>query len=241
MEAEEAARQILAQIEANYKPTHDYVAVNPQSFRHLDLAFYDHTTQLLRSQGYKHLCDVEDRTLAASPGNVLFPVMIRSLVSSDGSVMASLYHPRIKPLWLRALLWLTGKRLGTVIDMETEFSDGSFVTTSNAMSASAMTSPPLIKAEFLPIKSTVEEIGPRHTARVEEHLRGNPAIRTKTISNHDQLVASQNRMNAIKSAFRGEIGGITKEELERILAGRHTELVSEIHAAVVAENRNTKA
>jgi hypothetical protein len=48
-------------------------------------------------------------------------------------------------------------------------------------------------------------------------------------------------MNAIKSAFRGEIGGITKEELERISAGRHTELVSEIHAAVVAENRNTKA
>ena len=238
--AERAARELLSSIEATYKPTHDYVEVQPYMFRHLDLSFYDATTQALSAQGFRKLCDVEDRTLAAVPGNVLMPVMIRSLVSSDGSVMASIYHPRIKPLWLRFLLWITRKSPGKVIDMETEFTDGSFVVTSNAASAAAMDLPKLINAEYFSVATPVDVLRSRHAERVHTHLREHTTIVTKRVASHSDLIAAQNRMDAIKAAYRGEIGCVSREELER-LAGRNSEFAHDVHAAVEAELRNRKA
>ncbi len=231
---EQAARTILAVIEATYQPTHHYVIVKASSFRHLDIAYYEKATRLLTARGFRVLADVEDTTITATPGGVLMPVMIRTLLSKDGTVMAALYHPRIKPLLLRLLLWVMRKSPGKVVDMETEFSDGSFVVTSNAASAAAITLPELIAAEYLPITARVHDVHQRHTERVAAHLRQRSGITTRSIRTHDELIASQNRMNAIKAAFRGEIGAITKEELDQ-LAVFGKSLTGDVHVAVARE------
>ncbi len=229
MDNQEAARRILAHIEAAYKPAHDYVTVDEREFGHLDLKFYHRTTQWLEANDFVLLEDKEDRTLAGTPGNMLHRVMIRVLRSQDGTIMAGLYHPKLRALWLRLLLFVLGKRLGRIVDFETEFSDGSFVCTSNATMAGAMKTPPLIAAEFLPPKTPVAQLLALHRERVATHLRTHPGVVARRAMSPGEVVAAQNRMNALKAAFRGEIGGVSLEELQVLgpgpdLAGLHEEI-----------------
>ena len=233
--AEKAAREILALIAATYQPTHEYVPADARLFGHLDSRFYERTTRLLGSNGFRKLADIEDKTITNSPNGVLMPVLVRTMLSRDGTVLAGLYHPRIKRLGLRILLWVFRKLPGKVIDMETEFSDGSFVVTSNAVSAAAIELPTtLISAEFLPGTVTALAVFHRHAARVAAHLVARPGVGTRAVSTLDELLASQNRMNAIKAAYRGEIGAVTKAELERLSMFGKT-VAGEVHAAVVRE------
>jgi hypothetical protein len=214
--ADAAAQKILAMIEATYQPTHNYVTVDARTFRHLDLKFYDKTAHKLANKGFRTLADVEDKTITATPDGVLMPVLIRTLLSKDGTVMAALYHPRIKPLMMRLLLWVLRKLPGKVVDMETEFTDGSFVVTSNAAAAAAIDLPALISAEYLPKTASAHHVAHRHTQRVAAHIASRHGVSAKAVRTHAEVLASQNRMNAIKAAFRNEIGGITKDELDRL-------------------------
>ncbi|MCC7055305.1 MAG: hypothetical protein IT355_18680 [Gemmatimonadaceae bacterium] len=213
---QKAALAILANIEATYKPVHDYVAADPQKFRHLDLQFYERTARLLSAKGFRHLADLEDRTITNAPGTVLMPVLIRALVSKDGTIMSALYHPRIGKLVLRILLWVMRTLPKPVVDMETECSDGTFVVTSNAASAAAIDLPALISARYLAAGTSVHEVHQEHVARLRAHLAERPGVTPLVVGTHQEMLASQHRMNAIKAAHRGEVGGITREELDRL-------------------------
>jgi len=231
---EKSAHDILATIEATYQPTHRYVPAKAADYRHLDLRFYADTATLFKSRGFRSLADMEDRTITETPNTVLSAILIRSLVSRDGTVMASLYHPHIKRLWVRALLWLLRKLPGKVTDMETECSDGSFVVTSNAATAAAMENPPLVSTEYLPGATAPLDVYARHTQRLAEHLAVRPSVHARVIGTHAEMVASQNRLNALKAAHRGELGGITREELER-LSIFGTRLAGEVHDEITRE------
>ena len=231
---ERAAHEILATIEATYKPAHDYVLVDTKEFQHLDIRYYDRTARVLSVEGFRQLADVEDRTITATPNGVLMPVLIRSMLAKDGTLAAFMYHPRIKSLTLRALLWLLRRLPGKVVDMQTEFDDGTFVVTTNAVSAAAIDLPALISAEFMPANSSPLGIFQRHLTRVAAHAAERPGIRARSIRSHAELVASQNRENAIKAAYRGQVVGISREELDRLtlLSKRNT---SAVQAALIRE------
>jgi hypothetical protein len=231
---EQAAREILAQLEATYQPTHEYVRVDERAFGHLDLGFYRKNTERLSAKGFRVLADVEDRTITNAPATVLAPVLVRTLVSRDGTSTGIIYHPRLKSFLLRVLLWVFRRSPGKVVEFETECSDGTFVATSNAMVASAITSPPMIDAHFMPQRESVDALYAAHTARVAAHLAARPGVRALPIAHFEEMIASQNRMNAIKAAFRGELAGVTREELERLsLFGRST--AHDVHDAIRTE------
>ena len=231
---EHAAREILATIEAHFQPTHRYVAASAADYRHLDLGFYDRTARLLGSHGFRPLADVEDRTITEAPGTVLSAILVRTMVSADGTTMVALYHPHIRSIWVRALLWLLRQLPGKVTDMETECSDGSFVVTSNAASAAAIQNPPLIATEYLASGTPPLDVAARHAERLAEHLAARPGVTARIVTSHAELVASQNRMNALKAAYRGEVGGISREELEQ-LSTFGTALARDVHADIVRE------
>ena len=170
---ERSAREILAMLEARFQPTHHYVSVSAQSFRHLDLNFYDRTANGLRAKGFRSLSDVEDTT-------------------------------------------------------------SSFVATSNTMTASAFESPSLIDALYLSPRDDMDTIYATHTARVAAHLQQRPGVRALPIGSFDDMVASQHRMNAIKAACRGELEGVTREELER-LSLLDRSIAHDVHAAIRTE------
>lgn len=234
--ADTAAREILANLEATYQPTHDYVRVRPDDYGHLDLGFYRRTAALLGAHGFRLLADLEDRTITQAPGSLLSPVLVRVLLSRDGTVSAALYHPHVRRFRVRALLWLLRQLPRTVTDMETECSDGSFVVTSNAAMAAALADAPLIATEYLPARTAPLDVYARHTQRLAEHLAARPGVTARVLRTHEDVLASQNRMNALKAAYRGELGMVSREELERLSAlGRRT--AHDVHDAIVRERQ----
>lgn len=233
----QAAREILALLEATYQPTHRYVPADPAHYPHLDVRWYDATSRLLSTRGFRTVRDVEDKTVTDAPGMVMSPVMLRGLLSRDGTIVGALYHPHIRKTWLRILLWLLRKLPQKTTDMETEFTDGSFVATSNAGSAgAAIENGPMILAEFLPPGTPPLAVLARHEVRVAKHLHERPGISARVLTGYDDMIASQHRMNALKAAYRGEVGMITREELDRLAGFGSRGLVPDIHAELSREH-----
>lgn len=228
---ERAAREIVATLAATYSSTHDYVQVDPRHFRHLDLKFYDRTASALAARGFCSLADLEDRTTTNVPGTVLSAVMLRVMLSRDGTTTAAFYHPHVRRLRLRALLWLLRKLPGRMVDFESECSDGTFVVTSTAVLADAFQHAPLISAEYLPGTTPVLDVYARHAARVANHLKHRPGVQPLTVRTVDEVLAAQHRMDSIKAAYRNSVGGVTLGELER-LSWLGTEHASDVYAEV---------
>ena len=226
-----AAQEILANLAATYASTHDYVQADARNYRHLDLGFYERTAQALSARGFRTLADIEDRTVTNTPGTVLSAIMIRTMLSRDGTVTAAFYHPHVRRFGLRALLWVLRKLPGRMVDMETECSDGTFVVTSTAVMAGAFQSPPPIYAEYLPGDTPVLDVYTRHTARVAAHLERRPGVQPLAAKTLDDVLAAQHRMDALKSAYRDEVGGVTREELEK-LSWLGKEHAAEVYAEV---------
>jgi hypothetical protein len=220
--AEEGARDLLTRLQATYQPTHRYRDVSAQDFGHLDLAFYDTTLRRLQAEGYAHLADVEDETITAA-GGVLARIMIRSMLSADGTVMASAYDPKLTPEGLAML----GKHPPSVLDFETEFEDGAFVVTSNATAAGSIALPPMVMSEFLPADTPLAQLLARHLQRIAAYAEVS-GVATRPVADHAALIAAQNRQNALKAAFRNELGGISAAELQA-LAGEHAALAARMH------------
>ena len=209
MTDEKTAARLLESIEAVYVPTHDYVPASLDRFRHLDRRFYEGVQRELQDEGFRHLHDLEDLTLTKAPG-VMMPVMVRALASGDGSIMAAAYHPKLKLLW-RVIFTLLRKNPPPVIDFETEHEDGGFTVTSNAAFASMMGLPPMIRAEYLKPGTPLPVVLRRHRERLSSEARAAP----RGVHDTEALLASQNRMNALKAAYRNLVGGITREEIDR--------------------------
>lgn len=228
--ADKAAREILENLASIYQPTHQYITVEENQFPHLDLNYYRQTQALLEQSGFRLVADIEDQTLRESKGNVLRPVMIRSLLSADGSIMAGVYHPRPK-FWIGTLLFFTGQKMNKVLDCETALSDGTFIVTSNAAMADALTPPPQIFTTYLKPTTSPSRVLSIHQQTLALFREKSPTVNPIPQKNLADILASQNRMNALCAAYRGEIGGVTKEELRKLSSGNQ-DIADRVHQSI---------
>lgn len=209
---EDAAKRILENTKQIYVERHCYQIVNPNKFTHLDLNFYEKTKQELIDLDFWHIEDVENLTLKESFMNP--QTFLRVCVSSDGIIQSAFYQVKPK-IWFRIIFWLTRTKLSKAIDFETEFSDGSFITTSNAEMASLLDSPPQILAEFLPLQTPIKSLLTRHKQKVAEYIERKNVEPMKSFSLKEML-ESQHRMEKIKSEFRERVGWMKKAEWDRM-------------------------
>lgn len=218
------AKKLLENTKKLYVESHCYQQVEARHFSHLDLNFYDRAMREIEAQGFRHVADVENLTI--KEGMMDPRSFLRIGLSFDGTIQSALYQ--IKPrIWWRVLFWLTRTKLSKAIDFETEFADGSFVATSNAKMAGMLDSPPLIFSEFHPEETSAEVLFERHLVRVEEHKYARNAEPLKLFS-LPEMLASQHRMEKIKSEFRARIGWMKKSEWDR-LADRPNEITDDIY------------
>lgn len=206
-----AARRILALGKSIYSGAHEYAEVSLGDFGHLDAGFYDGTAASLESAGFVRLGDVADLTVTRA-GGIIMPTMVRVLVGDGGTTIAGLYHARV-----------TGsRRTGAgnfhILDLETALDDGSFVVTTNATMASAITSPPKIDAEFLPVTTPVPELRARHAERVRAALESRPGLRSVSSSTLQEVLALQEAMDRLKTEYRSGRPGVFDEAELRTLA-----------------------
>lgn len=194
---------------------HEYRKVSPAEFPRLDHQFYRQKQVELERLGFRFLADVEDVTLARTNPNIR--TFVRSMISEDGTIMSAVYDARPRQPFMR-LLQLVGTLPRDLrnLDLETEFSDGSFVCVSTSSLAGRMKHPPEIKTIFLPQATPVPQLLETQRFRVSYYMREHPGLQPLRFTSHEEVRAAQNRMNEIKSRYRASIGYMAPGELEQI-------------------------
>lgn len=200
----------------------EYAPANPQDFSQLDLAFYDQTQRALEQQGFTFLTNQENLTLSQKGGN---RTLLRSLVSQDQGIIAYIYHFKQNKAPFKE---------AKVADMESGFSNGHYITTSNAAMAGKLDSAPAIDAFFLSAGTPVETVLQTHFERVAGFLSVNPGVASVKITSVADARRFGDELQRVKSEFRQQ-AGLSKAELERI-AGRSDEQIDKIHEGL-AERR----
>ena len=222
---EHAAKQILDASELLYVEEYEYQIADAKEFTHLDLKFYDETLELLEKKRFRHLADEENVTVnsAKSAGMRTF---IRVALSHHGVIVAGIFHWRSKQFWLRWLSMLSTRKHGKVLEFQTEFSNGVFMTTSTAQSSGNLEQPPQVISEFYAYDTPHEQVLERHTQRLVEYLKTNPVVKPLAFRNIEDVTRSDQRLTKIRAQFRKKRGGLTKGELHRLSNGNADDVES---------------
>lgn len=142
--------------------------------------------------------------------------------------MADLYH-FVPKFPLRVL----GAKPAKVLDLETWFSDGAFVCTSNAEMAGKLDSPPAIDALRLPAGTTWDMLLETHQRRVGKYLAAHPGVKPVRLEGMADVRRAQDEQQRIKAEFRKRTG-LSKTELER-MAGTQGRGVDRLHDALTEQ------
>ena len=228
-ELEGAAHDVEATFQQLWNSGYEALLVDPKTFKHLDLAFYDRFRDFLVNYGFTHAGDLEVVS-ARIPG--VKRTFIRVMLSADHAVMASCNH--LKLGIGMGLLTLGAKNFITqTTEFESEFTDGSFVVTTNQTAVGNFDHGDRINSVCFE-GLTLEELGHRHYQRLAEHGKGSGAglVSIRTV---DDINASQARLQSLKSAGRGA-EGMKRDEFRRA-AGSNGKMADELYDAWQASRR----
>jgi hypothetical protein len=166
----------------------------------------------LQALGFSLLGDFEIAELKGKSGDM--HCFLRMMVARDGAMSAAIFHPK-PSLWLRLLLRLTGKPLGNTVELETEFSDDSFIANVTPP-LMLLDPPPLIVRQFHPAGTPVARLVELHRTQIQNYTATNPGVTIRRLSDLPSVLAAQQRQRTIKSVYREMVGGMSAEELRRL-------------------------
>jgi hypothetical protein len=205
---------LRARLDAVYGEPHELAKVEPSAFPEADLDFYDRVRVELEGRGYRSIADVEDLTMSRIyPQNRTF---LRLLVDAGGMIRASAYHlhPRGVVISLLQLVQLFPRHL-RVVELVTEI-QGIFLVTSNTHGVDRLEPPPEAKVERLPLGTSVADVIAAHEKRITALLRMYPERTPVSFESYEDLVASIGRAHVVMSRHRQKVGGLSRDELERL-------------------------
>jgi hypothetical protein len=165
--------------------------------------------QQVSQVGYRHLGDVVDKTIEevmhVSP-------VLRITVSGDGRTVVAFYH------------FLTGKgptdRQLRIFDVQTEFTDGTFLTTSNSEGADMMTPPAEIHRQQFALDTPLAELLQAHETERQRLLALKEGVSCVIISSREDAIESEKRLQVARIAFRTRIGYVEPAEVSQIAMAR---------------------
>ncbi|MBX3158904.1 MAG: hypothetical protein KF773_23260 [Deltaproteobacteria bacterium] len=201
-------------LDAVYGEPHELVRVMPAAFPEADLEFYDRARTDLEAKGYRWLADVEDLTMSRIyPQNRTF---LRLFVDAGGMIRASAYHlhPRGVVVSLLQLVQLFPRHL-RVVELVSEV-QGTFVVTSNTHGVDRLEPPPEARVERMPLATPILEIIATHEGRIRELLRKHPERSPVTFETFEDVLASMARAHVAMARHRQRVGGLSRDELERL-------------------------
>lgn len=209
-----AARKIVATSKAIYSAPHEVVEVRASTFRDLDHRFYDATRVELEALGFRFLADIEDLTLSRQ-----FPSMrtfIRSLTGDQGTISAAIYQLKFRGFY--RILQLAGllARRPFFVDFETEFSDGTFLATSNTAETDLNSAVPEIHRYRLAQAAPVAQLLAVHREQLE--LRRQKGLIPTRVSSLAEARALQDRLQQAKNRHKHGLGYVDAEMTAKIAA-----------------------
>lgn len=205
---------LRARLDAVYGEPHELVRVTPAAFPEADLDFYDRVRRELEARKYRWIADVEDLTMSKIyPQNRTF---LRLFVDAGGMIRASAYHlhPRGVVISLLQLVQLFPRHL-RVIELVTEI-HGTFLVTSNTHGVDRLEPPPEARVERMPLTTPLGDVVSRHEARITEVLRAHPERAPVAFETFEEIIASMARAHIMMARHRQKVGGLSRDELERL-------------------------
>ena len=230
----DTAERLIRTMKDHYGLDHTFRPVELHCFPHLDAASYASFRADMARQAFEWIADLESVEMNSSPTSVVAPTVLRVMSSPDGFVVADYFQikPRVRRRlallgggilnlrWLAApAAFIDGMRTRHCVDLGTEFTDGTFLTTSNAESAAKIAAPQSIDKSFFPYDTPVARLMENHRARVAVRLDANAGLRPLEIRSLDELLAMQNRLRRQKVAHRMATEWVSKAELRAMARG----------------------
>ncbi len=217
---EQIARQadsLKKQMDRVFVGAHEYRDVKLEEFARLDRGWYEAVGRELATEGFTHVGDVVDLTVARAFPNL--ESVSRGFVAADGRVRAS--ATQVRPTGFARLMQLVGvvpRRL-RIVELCSELPDGPMLVTANSEGIDHLSLPEQIATERLPQKTPPLELLRRHLGRVAE--LGDEARLVLFRDCHDSLQSAQ-RANVLLAIHRDGVGALTREELESTVGRRLT-------------------
>jgi hypothetical protein len=209
-----AARKIVETSKAIYSRPHEFAEVRAADFRDLDLAFYNRAQAELEAFGFRHVADIEDLTATRQfPGMRTF---IRALAGDSGSTSAGIYQLKFRGFY--RLLQLVGvlPKKPFFIDLETEFSDGTFLATSNTRGTDLSSDVPGIQRQIFPAETPIAQLVAAHREQSGPQCQeGRIATKVGCLA---EIRALQNRLQEAKNRHKKNLGYVDAEQTARIAA-----------------------
>jgi hypothetical protein len=182
-----------------------------------DVEFYRRRRDELAALGFRHAGDYVDVTVdGAAPW---MRAVIRTGIGEGGTTMSGVFDVRVRGL-ARVLQWVgLVPRVMKCTEFETEFSDGTFATTGDAVEAAKTLAFPGISRVFLPPGTPVAAMLEEHRAHLRRRMDAAPGVEPLRVVNFADLAASQDRMQALKGNFRLSSEYDPAAEYEKISGG----------------------
>jgi hypothetical protein len=193
-----AANRVVELNKAVYgSEPYEYRMVQPSEFPELDSEFYDRARSWFEAQGFRFLGDRENVTLSRIMPQAR--TFIRTMVSADGTIFGGAYHVRLQRV--RGL-----PAEARIIEFETELSDGTFVTTSNAPATARTLEVSGIDAERFPGKTSPDELLRTHRERLAGLAESRPPLTATRLKTMEDVISFQRRMQALGAKYKHSIG-----------------------------------
>lgn len=202
-----AAQRLLSQHKAIYgDEPHEFQIVSPADFPQLDREFYDRCRAWFEANGFRFLCDRENLTFSRlSPERRTF---IRSMVSDDGTILAGVWHVKTTARGFPPDI--------KTVALETEFSDGTFITTGNTLEVVRTLPVPGIDALRCPHDTSPDELLRTHRERLTEAFQVKPFLSATRIKTIEECIYFQQRMHAVSSKHKRAVGYLGAADLEKV-------------------------
>jgi len=187
-----AARNILNIQEKVYSSgLHQYRMASIDEFPQLDREFYEACRARFEAHGYRFAGDLENVTLSQA-----FPNMrsiLRICLSADGTVISCCFHAQIP-----ARPGQAAARDIRRIELETEFTDGTYITTNNGQDTPVAKFPNIL-VNALPATFPLEQLLLVHQQAVAQKLATVPGVRAVSCADIDAVIQVQHRLQSLKS------------------------------------------
>jgi hypothetical protein len=204
--SEGAAGQMMTLNKSLYSGPHEFRTAQENDFQGLDRSYYDTTTADLAARGFRHLGDIVDATIQATT-NLRVP--IRMFSSPDGVTTVAIYDASpARPGGIPML----------ICDVASEFSDRTFLITSNTQESDLTSRPPRIRKQQLPESTSPQQLIEAHEREKQKLMAAAPDLTCIACNTLAEAMASEQRQQEAKNEFRHEIGYVDPEEVRRIAA-----------------------
>jgi hypothetical protein len=168
----------------------ELISVYSSEFKELDLHFYESISAYLESRNFTLIGDFEESHMRKTIPNVQY--FKRLMVDSDTEITATIYHLKM------------GKSSLRIIELKTEFTNGTFLITTNNVFATNIEYPKEIIIAFFKTDN-IKELLENHKNRQQQIAESDKTGIMKVID-ISGIIDQNKRENSITNNFRNFIG-----------------------------------